>query len=139
MVKKRFGISIDSELLESVEKIAKVLNTTRSAVVEEAIRFYVADYCHLLSKHLCGGIILIEEVSEGLREVVERFRDVVLNHMHLHAGRNCVDLLLVYGDSTRIAELQSVLVRELRCATRFVPLASIHKAVDVDGRTRERS
>ncbi len=130
MAKKRFGISIDSELLESVDRIARALNTTRSAIVEEAIRAFVADHEHLAYRHTCCGIILVEGgASTEVARVVEAFRDVVVNYMHLHAGCNCIELLLVYGDSSRIAELESVLVRELRCATRFVPLSAIHKPV----------
>ena len=132
-VKRRFGVSLDSELLDAIDRVAKALNTTRSAVVEEAVRAFIADYEHLTRRHECCGLIIVEGVDEGIRGVVERFRDVVMNHMHLHAGCNCFDVLLVYGDSGRIAELESVLVRELRCATRFVPLSAIHKRPDRNG------
>ncbi len=122
MAKRRFGVSMEEELLEKVELLAKLFRTTRSAVLEEAAKNFVLDNLELLSSGCCCGMLIVEGRPSELRPVVDRFKDVVLNHMHVHVGGSCVDVVLVYGDASRIAELRNSLVRELRCATRFVPL-----------------
>ena len=129
MAKRRFGVSMEKDLLDKVEKLASLFNTTRSAIIEEAVERFVHENLQLIGSESCCGIIVVEKVSERLRTVVDAFRDIVVSHMHIHVGGNCVDVILVYGNPSRIAEFRNSLVRELRCATRFVPLPQKREGV----------
>ncbi len=128
--KRRFGISLPEELADAVDRLAKALSTTRSAVVTDALRTYVEMRRHLIEPHECTGVMVLvdDEESPMPIRVVHEFGDVIRSHLHVHVEGRCINILVVKGPSERIAELESR-IRSLmpHCRIYYLPLAIGHE------------
>ncbi len=116
---RRFGVSIPDNLAEDLDRLVKILGVSRSEIVREALKAYLKDFSHYLTKHECCGIIAT--VSSGVLKVVEEYKDVVNSYTHAHLGDSCVNSFLVSGSSDRIAELHRRLLGVCE-HVRFIPL-----------------
>ncbi|RLG86787.1 MAG: CopG family transcriptional regulator [Thermoprotei archaeon] len=123
--KRRFGISIPEPLARNVDELAKKLSTDRSKIVENALWEYLKDHAHYLVTHVCHGVMVITGRGHSeFRGIIEKYRDIVHSYMHLHVGEECVEIIVVGGYSTRIAELHRELVTATKCRVRYVPVSS---------------
>ena len=128
--KRRFGVSIGGDLADTLDAVAEKLGLTRSKLVERALQLFLEDHAHLVKPHVCTGIIMTacterhDSEGPGLPLLLEEFRDIVTTHTHTHVGNYCIDLIIVKGDSDRIASLHKRLQALLhnRCKTRYIPL-----------------
>ena len=101
--KRRFGISIPSDVAENLDALAKILEIDRSKIVEQALRSYILDYIHYLYPHKCRGIMIVyRETEHEIRvlSILEEFRDIVLSYSHYHVDKLCIESLIISGDST---------------------------------------
>ncbi len=128
--KRRFGVSIGGDLADTLDAVAEKLGLTRSKLVERALQLFLEDHAHLVKPHVCTGIIMTAcaeprgTTSQELPIVLEEFRDIVTTHTHTHVGDYCIDLIIVKGNSDRIASLHKRLQARLHshCKTRYIPL-----------------
>lgn len=123
MARRRFGVSVSESVAEWLDKLAKALGVDRSRLVEEALSEYLHGYEYLY-RHRCRGVIVAasREAAEEFARVVEEYRDVVRSSSHHHLGGLCVEVLVVEGESPRVAGLYSALQRIKGCSVRYVPL-----------------
>ncbi len=126
MAKKRFGISISSDIATALDEIAKDIGLDRSHLIEEAIRSYIEEYKHLMEKHICRGILIVhvksgESMMNRVFEIFEDYKDIIVSHSHHHVAGECILTVIVYGDSKRVSELHRKL--PYSCTTRYVPLS----------------
>ncbi len=120
--KKRFGVSMNPRLAESLDMLAETLGVERSRLVEEAVRQYLEDHMHMLIPHECHGVIVaLCPDNIGVAESVRNHRENILGHMHLHLGGYCLDIIVVEGPSGSIASLYGELERK-NCKLRFLPI-----------------
>ena len=122
--KRRFGVSIDKQLAETLDELADLLGTDRSSLIEEAVRRLLDDYRHSSSSHECWGLLVIagaENTRDKIYRVLEEYRDTVTSSSHIHSRYGCAEIIAVHGSSDRIKELHSRL-SALGCRVRFVPL-----------------
>ncbi len=128
--KRRFGVSIKGDLADTLDAVAEKLGLTRSKLVERALQLFLEDHAHLVKPHTCTGIIMTACVSpeeaqgQALPAVLEEYRNIIATHTHTHVGGYCIDLIIVKGDSDRIASLHKRLQSSLHshCKTRYIPL-----------------
>ncbi len=120
--KRRFGVSIDEALADALDRLAGRLGVGRSKVVEEAVKAYIGDLGHLLVPHECRGVI-VAACPKGLGETVEEAKGIVEAHLHAHAGGDCIEVLVVNGESKEIARLYSRLLKK-GCTARYLPAGS---------------
>jgi CopG family nickel-responsive transcriptional regulator len=126
--KRRFGVAIDSKISLDLDIIVKSLGLDRSKIVEIALKNYISEYKHLLSKHICRGIIVIEnanEVSidkilENHRNILENHRNIITNYIHSHIDKECICVIFVSGDSENINALNQQLL-SCGCLVRYLP------------------
>ncbi|MCE4599163.1 MAG: CopG family ribbon-helix-helix protein [Desulfurococcales archaeon] len=126
MVKRRFGISIPEAMASDLDRLASRLGIDRSKLVERAIKAFLDDYTHLMVPHTCSGILILscDDVDEKIvSRVIEEYRDIASARLHTHVEARCIETLVVYGDSSRIAEIHSAL-EKAGCNVRYVPLPS---------------
>jgi CopG family nickel-responsive transcriptional regulator len=118
---RRFGVSIPEDLAKALDDLAEKLGVSRSEIVREALRLYLAEHAHYTVKHRCCGMITV--VTKGVKDLsaVEEFKDVVSTFSHIHVEDYCINSLVVYGDSDKIAELHRALLRVSE-NVRFIPL-----------------
>ncbi len=121
MAKKRFGISLDESLAASIDLLSDKLGVNRSRLIEEAIRNYLEDHSHLLVPHRCRGVIVATCPSSWMtRRVAEDYKEVINAWLHAHVQGECVEMLVVEGETDEIAKLYST-VKKMGCRSRYIP------------------
>ncbi len=123
--KRRFGISITANVADVLDKLASKLGVDRSSLIEKAVRNFLLDHMHYVVPHECKGLMILtgRYGREDLLSIVESFRDVVHSYIHMHVGEMCIEILIVSGESSKIAELHSTLESSMKgCLVRYVPL-----------------
>lgn len=126
MSKKRFGVSLPTDLAEDLDNIATFLNTDRSSIVAEALRTFIHDHLYALHEHKCLGLLIAVRrgVVKRMDYAFENFREVVKNYLHLHTGNICIEIYIVSGSSSKIRDLQSSLKKQASIV-RYIPLATV--------------
>ena len=121
MAKVRFGISIPEDLSRELDLLAERVNSSRSDLVEQAIRNMLSDYIHYIVPHDCEGVMVaVCPENKGSERVVEEFSDIAGAYLHFHQHSMCYEVLMVQGPSRRITELHGRLA-SLGCGVRFLP------------------
>lgn len=123
MVKRRFGVSISGELADRLDELAKALEVDRSNLVEAALRSMIGEYAHHLVSHECSALIALicsEEASVG--DVLGGFSDIKITHLHDHKEGRCNQIIIAVGQSTRITELYTKLIKIRKCKAKYVAL-----------------
>ncbi|MCS7111184.1 MAG: ribbon-helix-helix domain-containing protein [Ignisphaera sp.] len=122
MVKRRFGVSIDSRISAELDNIAKNLNMDRSKIVEIALQNYITEHKHLSSKHNCRGIVIMKTISSvPFDKILEDYRSIIVNYLHSHIENECICIVFVSGDSEHISNLNRCLIT-CGCLIRYLPL-----------------
>lgn len=123
--KVRFGVSIPSDLSRELDVLASKVGTSRSEIVEQAIRNMLSDYIHYLTPHQCEGVMVaLCPENRGNESVIERYSDVAETYMHIHRSGKCFEVLVLSGPSQRISELHAKLLSS-GCGVRFLPSLSL--------------
>jgi len=121
MGKRRFGVAIDSKISLDLDNITRDSGLDRSKIVEIALKNYISEYKHLLSKHICKGIIVIENANEvSIDKILEDHRNVIINYIHSHIDKECICVIFVSGDSEHINALNQQLL-SCGCLVRYLP------------------
>lgn len=123
--KARFGVSLDANLAEEVDKIVKATDTNRSQIVSLAVQEFITQRFHFLTPHPCEGIMIITyepPVSDKIDNTLEQKKDTILSRLHLHSSEGyCVEVLYVKAPSEQVLNLESN-IQKCGCKTcRFIP------------------
>ncbi len=123
-VKRRFGISIPEELAKYLDILADILRTDRSRLVCEALEKYIHDHMDYIAPHECYGVMTIAGLTNSaqLMEIIEENRDVICGYTHTHTKGECIELIIVSGPSSRIAELHRRFLEIPKCRVRYMPV-----------------
>jgi CopG family nickel-responsive transcriptional regulator len=106
------SLSIPDELLNQLDRIlGEEWYASRSEVVRQALRKYIAEYKEL--ENMKGTIVATitalyerKEKSEGLTHLQHEFGDVITTYLHSHlAGTSCLEVMVVKGSSKRLKDL----------------------------------
>lgn len=122
--KRRFGVALPSELADELDSIVKAFNVDRSAIVEQAVRGFLSELVHYKKPHRCVGVLLLfnREYEETPQlNFVDEYKDVILSYTHHHVGAQCIEVLIVFGDSEVIAGLHMKALKS-KCDCRYIPL-----------------
>lgn len=123
------SLSIPDELLKQLDRIlGEEWYASRSEVVRQALRKYIAEYKEL--ENMKGTIIATitalyekRDKSEGLTHLQHEFADVMTTYLHSHlAGNSCLEVMVVKGSSKRLKDLMDGLkankhVKQLKFST----------------------
>jgi CopG family nickel-responsive transcriptional regulator len=106
------SLSIPNELLSKLDRIlGEEWYASRSEVVRQALRNYIAEYKEL--ENVKGSIVatitaLYEKrgKSEGLTQLQHEFGDIITTYLHSHlAETSCLEVMVVKGTSKRLKDL----------------------------------
>lgn len=127
MSKRRFGVSISSGIAESLDMIASSLGLDRSSVVEIALRGLLEDFTHHIIPHRCIALIanICDKDLTEISSLIGSYEDLRITQLHSHTGEKCLQILLVMGPSSSIADLYSKLVKLKECRVKYIPLHDI--------------
>ncbi|BEP18531.1 nickel-responsive transcriptional regulator NikR [Pyrofollis japonicus] len=126
MPRRRFGVSVPEHIANWLDKLAKRLGIDRSRLVERALESFLHEHAHYLYEHDCRGVMIAVSKDAGVdfARIVEKYRDIVVSSLHQHIDGFCLEILVVKGPSTRIAELHSDLENISKCTIRYVPFSA---------------
>ncbi len=114
----RFGVSIDSKLLESFDKlIDKKGYTNRSEAIRDLIREQlVENEWQDGNQDTVGAITLVysheqRELHDKLTELQHQKYHFIVSNLHIHLDRhNCLEVLIVKGKSKGIQKIADLLI-----------------------------
>jgi len=114
---KRFGVSLEEELLISLDKLVKKRKfPNRSQAIRYLIRKNIVEDAWQEDKIVAGCVVLIydhhkrELVNKSL-DIQHRFGDSVLSAQHVHLDHhNCLEMVALKGKAHRLQELADSLI-----------------------------
>jgi len=127
LAKKRFGVSVSRSLAESLDMVAGMLGLDRSSVVELALRGLLEDYTHHVIPHDCVALIahICDRDLVEVATVIGDYGELRITQLHSHTGEKCIQILLVSGSSSVIADFYSKLAKLKGCRVKYMPLHEI--------------
>ena len=117
MALKRFGVSLDEELVNSLDRF---VIDNGFANRSQAIRFLVEK--NIAEKkwqcnHIVAGTIIImydqskKNIPQRIDEIQQFYQDVILSSAQYYLNKNfCLDIATVKGEAYRLTELSDKLV-----------------------------
>lgn len=106
------SVSLPNELLEELDAIlGKEKLATRSEVLRQAVRSYIAEYEELskLEGYVTATVTVLyekKEKNEELFKLQHEFSDMITAYLHSHlTEENCLEVLVVKGPSERLRGL----------------------------------
>ncbi len=114
----RFGVSLDSELLDRFDKFVKRKGyANRSKAIESIIRDYlIQSEWEMEEKEVAGTITMVynhekTDLVDILTDIQHQHRDLVVSSMHVHLDEhNCLEVLATRGKSSDIREIADKLI-----------------------------
>ncbi|NIQ40030.1 MAG: nickel-responsive transcriptional regulator NikR [Proteobacteria bacterium] len=114
----RFGISMDSRLLRSFDKmIAQKGYSNRSEAIRDLIRDQLVDSVWEDEKKAVVGTISlvydheIRELNDRLTDVQHQFHRRIISSLHVHLDQhNCLEVLVVKGPGRDIRSIAEMLI-----------------------------
>lgn len=114
----RFGVSLDSDLLEKFDKHCEERSyQTRSEAIRDLIRnTLVQREWEQAEGDLAGTLTLVYDhhksgLSQRLTEIQHDAHDVIQSTLHVHLDHhNCLEVIILKGDGDTIKELGQKLI-----------------------------
>ena len=112
---KRFGVSIESNLIDKFDKYIKSKNyTNRSEALRNLIRKELVEEEWLkLDKNAAGAIVMVydhhkRELADSLIDIQHDFHKIIVSTQHIHLDRRiCLEIVVVKGKINEIYQLES--------------------------------
>ncbi|WP_320172468.1 nickel-responsive transcriptional regulator NikR [Maridesulfovibrio sp.] len=114
----RFGVSLDSDLLEKFDKLCDEKSyQTRSEAIRDLIRnMLVEKEWDDTEGEMAGTLSLVYDhhqsgLSQRLTELQHDSHDLILSTLHVHLDHsNCLEVMVLRGDGKSIKELAQRLI-----------------------------
>lgn len=127
-MKRRFGISLPSDMVEKIDKLASILMIDRSKVIEQMLADSIEDRTHLLNPHRCKGVLIVTSSGENtyiVSEVFESYGEYVKTRTHYHSGDICIDIGIVEAESKDILSMKRDFRRLKDVKERYLPFQCV--------------
>ncbi len=109
---KKFGVYVPEDLADDLEKCMRVTGIrSRSAVIREALRLFVAEHAWEAAGRAAGIIGVLynhtaKGVDEELTEIQHHYLDEIVATVHVHLTKEeCMLAIIVRGEVPRLREL----------------------------------
>lgn len=124
--KKRFGVSIPSEMAEKLDKIALFSRKDRSSVVAKALEELIHEELHYGEEHSCSGLLILMGGTLPSNEKLEGVARVVKASFTVRLNNALVTVLFVEGSYKTIMSLRRI-ASENSELSRYIPLYCLYK------------
>ncbi|MDD5623000.1 MAG: nickel-responsive transcriptional regulator NikR [Actinomycetota bacterium] len=112
---KRFGVSIESNLIDKFDRYIKSKNyTNRSEALRDLIRKeLVGEEWLQLDKNAAGAIVLVydhhkRELVDSLIDIQHDYHKIIISTQHIHLDQSiCLEIVVVKGKINEIYKLES--------------------------------
>ena len=112
----RFGVSLDQELLEKFDRLAKEKDyTCRSEALRDLIRQELVQKQWESEGEIAGAVTLVydhhkRELVNKLMDIQHDFGEVIISTQHIHLDHNnCMEIIAVKGSSKEARKLTNSL------------------------------
>lgn len=112
----RFSVSVDPGLLDEFDRVISSQGYNRSTAVQIAMRDFLTEHKWKDEKGaVVGALTMIYDhhtggLTESLNELQHNYYDIISSTTHVHMDHdNCLEILAVKGDASRIKELSNAL------------------------------
>lgn len=113
----RFGVSLEKELLEALDKYAEENKfANRSQAVRYLINNNLVEEKWQGNKNVAGSITLVydhhkNDLLKNLTEIQHDYHDEILSSQHFHLDHNnCLEIIAVKGKANKLRELSEKLI-----------------------------
>jgi CopG family nickel-responsive transcriptional regulator len=113
----RFSVSLPASLARDLDvMVAQKGYSNRSLALSDMIRAQLVEHNHALGGEIAGTITLLFDhhkpsLQRILTDVQHDHTDLIVSTLHVHLDHdNCLEVLVVRGDSTRIRALCDALI-----------------------------
>ncbi len=115
---KRFGISLEEELLKKFDKLIAVEGyTNRSEAIRDMIRAtLVRKEWNEGNKETAGVVTLVYdhhqfELAQKMTDIQHKDFEIVISSLHIHVDKkNCLEVILLKGKSREIKRVADTLI-----------------------------
>ncbi len=112
----RFSVSVDPELLDEFDRVISSQGHNRSTAVQIAMRDFLTEHKWKDEKGVVVGALTMmydhhtSGLSVSLNELQHDYFDIISSTIHVHMDHdNCLEILAVKGDASRIKDLSNAL------------------------------
>ena len=114
---KRFGVSIEDDLLKKFDDYIRSKNyTNRSEALRDLIRKELVEEQWIKAdKDAAGAIVLVydhhkRELADSLVDIQHDYHKIIISTQHIHLNHNmCLEVIVVSGKINEIYQLESKL------------------------------
>lgn len=117
MTLKRFGVSLEDELLDSLDKyVEKNGFSNRSQAIRFLIEKNVAEEKWMCNHTVAGTIVIMydngrKEITSRIAEIEQENRELILSSSQYFINTNfCLHIVTVMGEAFRLTELSDRLI-----------------------------
>lgn len=109
---KRFGVSLDSELLKKFDSYIKEKRyINRSEAIRDLIREAFVKVEWQKGKEVAGAVVLVydhhrRELVDKVIDIQHDFGEIIISTQHVHLDHdNCLEVVVVKGKPVKVREL----------------------------------
>ena len=113
----RFGVSINSELLESFDKLIESKGyVNRSEAIRDLIRDYLVEYEWEEDLETIGAVTIVydhhaSDLSELLTSIQHEYYTMIISSMHIHIDHhNCLEITVIKGKGSKVKDIADKLI-----------------------------
>lgn len=114
---KRFGVSIEENLLRKFDKINEGSYGSRSEAIRDLIRSKIIDAEKLQKDEIVVGTITLiynhhqSGLSDRMNQIQHDYHCLFKSNLHLHLNRNfCLEVIVVEGLQSKLQKISSKLI-----------------------------
>jgi len=117
MLVKRFGVSLEDELLKKLDSLVKDLKfPNRSQAIRYLIQKQIVDKKWDTNEEVAGAIVLVydhhkRDLQNQSTSLQHDFHDIILAVQHVHLNHhNCLETITVKGKASKLKELSDRII-----------------------------
>jgi CopG family nickel-responsive transcriptional regulator len=113
----RFGISMDSELLERYDHLIDEKGyTNRSEAIRDMVRDSLVQQEYLTNQPVVGSVTLVfnhhaHDITHKLTHFQHEYSDLIIATLHVHlTGDDCMEIIALKGPGNRLKQFSDSLL-----------------------------
>ena len=114
---KRFGVSLEEDLLNALDKLVKSQQfPSRSQAIRHLIKSTLISEKWDKNKNVAGAIVIVydhhkRELNNNLMHVQHDFHDLILSTQHVHIAHDlCLETIAVKGKASDLLKLADKII-----------------------------
>jgi CopG family transcriptional regulator, nickel-responsive regulator len=114
---KRFGVSLEEDILNSLDEFVKTKNfPNRSQAIRHLIRKNIVEDSWKGNSIVAGAIVLVydhhkRELQKNSTEIQHDYHDLILSVQHVHLDHDhCLETIALKGNAKKLIDLANQLI-----------------------------